>query len=71
MELLVPDLNDIALAKMVAWREKDQDWLRAGVRSKILDPAAIRGRIDLLASTQAPRGEILRRMDAVAAYGST
>lgn len=70
IEVLVPDLNDVALAKMLAWREKDRNWLQAGVRSKILDPTVMRGRLSLLPETEAPREEVQRRMDAVAAYAS-
>ena len=54
IEVLVPDLNDIALAKMMAWREKDRDWLQAGVRSKILDLDAMRARLASLPETDVP-----------------
>lgn len=33
---IVPEENDIALAKLVAWREKDIDWLREGVAAGVL-----------------------------------
>ena len=65
----VPDINDIALAKMMAWREKDRDWLQAGVRVKILDPRKMRERLALLPETDVPASEIERRTTAVAAYG--
>ena len=71
VEVMVPDLNDIALAKMSAWRDKDREWLKAGVRSKILDPNAMRGRLALLPPSEVPNGEILRRMDTMAAFAST
>ena len=32
---IVPEENDLALAKLVAWREKDIDWLRTGVAHRI------------------------------------
>ena len=66
--VLVPDVNDIALSKMMAWREKDRDWLQAGVWSKILDPRKMRERIALLPPSETPPQEIQRRMDAVSAY---
>ena len=67
--ILVPDINDIALAKMMAWREKDQDWLQAGVQVKILDPRKMRERLPLLPETAMPRAEMDRRMQTVFAYG--
>jgi hypothetical protein len=33
---LVPEENDVALAKVAAWREKDQDWLNKGVKAGVL-----------------------------------
>ncbi|HWG05974.1 MAG TPA: DUF6036 family nucleotidyltransferase, partial [Beijerinckiaceae bacterium] len=33
---ILPDVNDIALAKMVAWREKDIDWLAEGAETGVL-----------------------------------
>lgn len=66
--VLVPDINDIAIAKMFAWREKDREWLQAGVWSKILDPRKMRERLALLPPSETPPTEIQRRMDAVTAY---
>jgi hypothetical protein len=71
IQILVPDINDIALSKMIAWREKDQDWLKAGVRSLILKPRAMRERIAMLPPVETQQSEILRRMDSVAAYATT
>ena len=71
IEVLVPDLNDIALAKMMAWREKDRDWLQAGVRSKILDPDAMRARLASLPETDVPPDELVRRITAVSAYAAS
>ncbi|MFX7548846.1 DUF6036 family nucleotidyltransferase, partial [Acinetobacter baumannii] len=33
---IVPEENDIALAKLVAWREKDRIWLAHGLNAGIL-----------------------------------
>jgi hypothetical protein len=43
---IVPDENDLALAKLVAWREKDIDWLRAGVVHRILSLDVMESRLD-------------------------
>lgn len=69
VSVTVPDINDIAIAKMFAWREKDQEWLRAGVRSKILNPAAMRERLPSFPETATPRAEMERRTQAVLEYG--
>ena len=71
VEVVVPDLNDIALAKMVAWREKDRDWLKAGVRALILSPTAMRERAPRLPAMETPADEIERRLTIVAGYGGS
>jgi len=43
---IVPEENDLALAKLVAWREKDIDWLRAGVAHRILSLDKMESRLD-------------------------
>ena len=43
---IVPEENDLALAKLVAWRQKDIDWLRAGVRHHILSLNEMELRLD-------------------------
>jgi Nucleotidyltransferase of unknown function (DUF6036) len=67
--VLVPDINDIAIAKMFAWREKDREWLKAGVRSKILTPLLMQARLPLLAVHDVPMSELERRMQSVVAFG--
>src|SRR3546814_6106919 len=47
VEVILPDLNDIALVKLVAWREKDIDWLEEALRTGLLDHAAMAGRIEI------------------------
>lgn len=44
--VLVPDPNDIAVAKLCAWREKDRQWLEEGLRLKVLDKEKIRKRLN-------------------------
>ena len=69
VEVIVPDIDDIALAKMVAWRDKDRDWLEAGVRSLILDPKAMAARLSRLPAAT-PLDELERRMAVVSAYAT-
>jgi hypothetical protein len=42
---IVPDPNDLALAKLCAWREKDIQWLRAGVKARIFSFNAMAARV--------------------------
>jgi hypothetical protein len=42
---ILPDVDDIALAKLVAWREKDIDWLETGIESGILSLDVMRQRL--------------------------
>jgi len=59
-----PDANDIAVAKLCAWREKDRDWLRDASIAGIIDT----NRIGTLLRTPMPQSapdltELLRRLD--------
>lgn len=45
VEALAPDPNDIALSKVVAWRTKDIEWLRAAAVHGVIDLAAMRSRL--------------------------
>ena len=67
----VPDINDIALAKMFAWRDKDKVWLMAGVRALILKPRLMRERLPLMPETSTPLAELERRMQIVTGYGGS
>lgn len=42
---ILPDANDIALAKLVAWREKDIDWLEIGIQAGVLSLDVMKGRL--------------------------
>jgi hypothetical protein len=64
---IVPEENDLALAKLVAWREKDIDWLREGVVHRILSLDKMQSRLDRMprgdpASGAPDPGELRRRM---------
>ncbi len=69
VEVIVPDINDIALSNMAAWRDKDRDWLKAGVQSLILDPGAMAARLHLMPAASHLE-ELSRRMVIVAGYSS-
>ena len=45
---VVPEENDVALAKLAAWREKDQLWLVEGAKSGVISPAGMAGRLHLM-----------------------
>lgn len=53
---IVPEENDIALAKAVAWREKDIDWLRAGVMAGVLSLDKMKGRLEKMPEADPERG---------------
>ncbi len=53
---LIPEENDIALAKLVAWRDKDIQWLKDGVAAKILSLEKMNARLALMPATDADRG---------------
>ena len=65
---ICPDVDDIALSKLCAWREKDRTWLGAAHAAGLLDLAAIRSRIALLDGLDADAmQEVGRRTDVIAA----
>lgn len=45
---ICPDVNDIALSKLCAWRDKDRTWLRDAYASGLLDAGEMRSRVLLL-----------------------
>ena len=60
---LCPEENDIALAKLCAWRQKDRDWLAAGLATGLLDIAAMQARSTTISNPNAPApDEIGRRL---------
>lgn len=65
---ICPDVSDIALSKLCAWREKDRMWLDAAWRSGLLDAGALRSQSRSIGDPRAPSiGEIDRRIDAIEA----
>ena len=53
---LVPEENDIALAKLVAWREKDIHWLKDGVAAEVLSLEKMSTRLSLMPAADPHRG---------------
>lgn len=65
--LIVPEENDIAMAKVLAWRDKDLGWLKAGLNHKLLDLQAMADRLHLMPDPDPERGipgheELARRL---------
>ena len=61
---ICPSANDIAIAKLCAWRDKDQSWLREALRSGIVktDSTAALLRTELPAEAPDPN-ELVRRLE--------
>jgi hypothetical protein len=66
--VLIPDPNDIAVAKLCAWREKDRLWLDEAICLRIIDLNTIRARLaHVIKNTGTPDlEERLRRADFLA-----
>jgi hypothetical protein len=62
IEAMVPEPNDIALSKAVAWRPKDVDWLRAAVGHLIINVATMRSRLPKLPARAGDLTELDRRL---------
>lgn len=59
-----PDVNDIALSKVCAWRDKDIAWLAAGLTTGLLDLVLMRNRAGYVSDPNAPEPvEMTRRLD--------
>lgn len=66
---IVPDLDDVAVSKLLAWRDKDRRWLEAGTRAGLLHPAIMAERLGRLPHRPGlpSGGELKRRVDVLAA----
>ena len=63
---LCPEVNDIALSKLCAWREKDRTWLEAGIATGVLSLTAMKMRAGSITDSNAPSvEEIERRLAAL------
>ena len=59
-----PDVDDIALSKLCAWRDKDIVWLVAGLTTGLLDLDTMRNRAGHISNRNAPEpAEMARRLD--------
>jgi hypothetical protein len=66
-----PSANDIAIAKLTAWREKDQRWLREALRSGIAKADRIAALLQTDLSPNAPAPDELARRLADASHVPT
>jgi len=67
---LCPSRDDIAIAKLCAWREKDQAWLREAFRSGIARAANVAALLPTgLPDTAPPADELARRLEIATARG--
>jgi hypothetical protein len=66
-----PSANDIAIAKLTAWREKDQTWLREALRSGLAKADRIAVLLQTELSPNAPPADELARRLAIASYFPT
>jgi hypothetical protein len=57
----VPEENDVALAKLAAWRDKDQDWLVRGVNYGVLSLKTMVTRFDRMPEPDPGRGSPTRQ----------
>lgn len=63
--VICPDEHDIALAKHCAWREKDQEWLRSGLRTGVLKLGPMLTRLGNMPSNAPDGAELERRINAI------
>jgi len=56
---ICPDINDLALSKVCAWRDKDIEWLRAGLRAGILDLRIMTDRSAAIDDQRAPASAVM------------
>lgn len=66
--LWVPEVNDVALAKLCAWRDKDIQWLKIAVKEGVIEPGVMASRLSNLMQTDhtPPLAELARRSATIA-----
>lgn len=62
---VVPSPDDIAMAKLCAWREKDRDWLAVASGHQIINLDAMRALLNRMPERAPPLAELQRRIDVV------
>jgi len=66
---ICPSAEDIAIAKLCAWREKDQAWLREAFRCGVAGPDRVTALLGSEMPAEAPAQDELVRRAAVAKHG--
>ena len=66
---ICPSAEDIAIAKLCAWREKDQKWLREAFRSGVVNADQVAALLHTTLPAEAPALDELARRVAVATHG--
>ncbi|MCJ2058485.1 hypothetical protein MKL09_18260 [Methylobacterium sp. J-048] len=64
---VVPDPDDLALSKAVAWRDKDKAWLKSGVRAKLFSLHTMAARLVRMPDRAPAIDEMTRRLAWLAA----
>lgn len=59
---IVPDEDDVALAKLAAWREKDQAWLAEGAKAGVISLERMASRLSLMPQPNADGTPPARRI---------
>ena len=63
-----PSADDIAIAKLCAWHEKDQAWLREAFRSGVAKADRVAALLQAELTAEAPAPDELARRVAAAAH---
>lgn len=62
-----PDANDIAVAKLCAWRDKDRAWLRSSVQAAVVSLARMRELVHReMPAAAPPAAELQSRVELIA-----
>lgn len=63
---IVPDIDDVALAKVVAWRDKDKSWIVSGIWARLFSLERMAARLDRMPEAAPDVAEIMRRLNWLA-----
>lgn len=61
---ICPEIHDLAASKALAGRDKDRDWVVAGVVAKLIDGRILKNRIDQIDVPRSSRQAALRRLQS-------
>jgi hypothetical protein len=59
---ICPEIHDLAASKTLAGRDKDREWVAAGVVAKLIDVDVLRNRIEEIDVSRSTRETALRRL---------